>query len=124
MNTESEILKGVLSIVKNISDPQFQQKAWIEKKVQPYDFFEEAMHQLFDDYELADIISNYKVYDISNEQHKILADFYSALDQYTDEKMSWSQAVDPKEVLDDPRWHEIQKKAKEVLKAFNQEKTD
>ena len=49
---------------------------------------------------------------------KILNKFYNILNQYSYEKMSLLQIVDPKEILKDPRWHVIQKTAKEVLKAF------
>lgn len=122
MTTEEEILKGALSVIEQISDAEFQQKAWVEKKIHSYAFFEETMHQLFDDYELSDILNNYENYRISNEQHEILKKFYNTLNQYSDEKMSWIQNVDPTEILADPRWHEIQEMAKEVLKAFNYQK--
>lgn len=116
-------MKGILSVIESISNVPFQQKAWVENKVHPYAFFEESMHQLFDDYELSDVLDNYESYDISNEQYKILNKFYEVLDRYSDEKMSWLQTVDPKEILADPRWHEIQKMAKEVLEAFNYRKS-
>jgi hypothetical protein len=76
MSIEEEIVKGILSVIENISNAQLQQKTWVEGGGHPYAFFEETMHQVFDDYELA-------------------------------------------EILKDPRWHVIQKTAKEVLKAFN-----
>lgn len=119
MGIEEEVLEGMLSVIEKISNVQFQQKAWVENKVHQYAFFEETMHQLFDDYELADILNNYKLYGISNEQYKILNEFYKVLDRYSDEKMSWLQTTDPKQVLADSRWHEVQKMAKGVLKAFN-----
>ncbi len=119
MSIEEEILKGILSVIENISNAQFQQEAWVNNKVHPYAFFEESMHQLFDDYEFSEVLNNYKTYKISNDQYKILDRFYVLLDQYSDEKMSWLQTVDPKEILIDPRWHEIQKMAKKVLRSFN-----
>jgi hypothetical protein len=122
MSIEQEILKGILSIIENISNAQFQQKAWVENKVHPYAFFEESMHQLFDDYELSEVLDNYENYYISHEQYKILNKFYNVLNQYSDEKMSWLQTADPTKILADPRWHEIQKMATEVLKAFNYRK--
>ena len=122
MNIEQEILKGILSVIENISNTQFQQKAWIENQGNSYAFFEESMHQLFDDYELSDVLNNYKIYGISTDQYSILRLFYEYLDQYSNEKMSWVQTVDPKTILKDPRWHEIQKMAKEVLEAFNYQK--
>lgn len=123
MGIQEEIINGILSIIENISNSQFQQKAWVEKKVHYFAFFEESMHQLFDDYEFSDVLANYKNYDISNKQYKILNKFYEMLDCYSDEKMSSSQTVDPKEILADPRWHEIQNIAKEVLIAFNYRKS-
>lgn len=119
MNAHATILKGILSVVEHISNAQFQQRAWIEKAEHPYAFFEESMHQLFDDYEISEVLNNYELYGISDEQYKILQKFYKTLDQYSDEKMSWLHSVDPKEVLEDPRWHAIQKMAQEVLKAFH-----
>ena len=97
----------------------YKQKPWAGTKVHPYAFFEESMHQLFDDYELFDVLKNHKIYHISSDQYIILHKFYKILDQYSDEKMSWLQTVDPKKILEDPRWSEIQKMAKEVLEAFN-----
>ena len=114
MSREEEILKGILSIIEKISNAHYQQNAWIEKKAHPYAFFEETMHQLFDDFEFEEVLNNYKIYGISNEQHRILIKFYEILDQYSDEKMSWLQAVDSKEILEDSRWHEIQKIAKKM----------
>ena len=119
MSIEEEIVKGILSVIENISNAQLQQKTWVEGGGHPYAFFEETMHQVFDDYELAEILNNYENYGISNEQYKLLNKFYKLLNQYSHEKMSWLQTIDPKEILKDPRWHVIQKIAKEVLKAFN-----
>ena len=122
MSVEEEVLKGVLAVIENILNAHFQQKAWIEKNTTPYDFFEETMHRLFDDYELAEMVRNYKAYGISNEQYHLLNTFYEILDQYSDEKMSWLETVNPKEILADPKWHKIQKMAKKILKVFNYQK--
>jgi hypothetical protein len=122
MSIEENILNGILSVIEKISNAQFQKKAWVDNKVHPYAFFEESIHQLFDDYELSEVLDNYKIYAISNDQLIILKILYKSLDCYSDEKMSWMQAVDPKELLEDPRWHEIQKMAKDVLEAFNYQK--
>lgn len=122
MSVEKEILNGILSVIEKISNVQFQQIAWIEKKVHPYAFFEELMHNLFDDYELSEILNNYKIYGISKEQYNILFKFYLILDRFSNDKMSWFESVDPIEILKDPRWNEIQTVAKKVLKAFHYEK--
>lgn len=124
MNIETEILQGILSIIETISDPQFQQKAWVENAVNPYASFEESMHHLFDDYEIASVINNYEIYGISNSQYTNLNKFYKDIDRYSNEKMSWLDSADPKEILADPRWHEIQKLAKEVLEAFHYTKSN
>ena len=117
MNVEKKILEGILSVIEKISNIQYQQKAWIERKIL-YATFEETMHQLFDDYELNDVLHNYEVYRISNSQYKILNHFKAVVDRYSDEKMSWLGSVNPKEILEDSKWHEIQNMAKEVLEAF------
>jgi hypothetical protein len=122
MRIEEGILKGILVVIEKIADTRFQQAAWVENTVHPYAIFEESMHQLFDDYELSAVLSDYKNYGISDEQHVILNEFYDMLNQYSDEKMSWLQTVNPKELLTDPKWHKIQKTAKEVLKIFNYKK--
>ncbi len=77
------------------------------------------MHQLFDDYEIRDVLNDYKTYGISDSQYEILYQFYVAIDQFSSEKMSWSQFVDPLDVLTDPKWINIQYMAKKVLKAFD-----
>jgi len=123
MSIEQEILKGILSVIENISNAQFQRRAWVDNQEHPYAFFEESMHQLFDDYALSEVLDNYKLYAISDDQCSVLRLFYECLDQYSDEKMTWLQTVDPKELLADPRWSEIQKMAGEVLKAFNYHKS-
>jgi len=116
------ILKELLSVIEDISNIDFQQKGWIEKKIHPYCTFEETMHHFFDDYEAKEILDNYKDYNITIYQYKILLKFYYILHKYSEKKMSWHYSVNPKEILTDPKWHEIQKKAKEVLKAFNYQK--
>lgn len=121
MTAKEEIVAGILSLIEIVSNPQFQQAAWVEMKV-PHLFFEEVMNKLFDDYDFSEILDNYLYYNISKEQYKILKKFHEMLDQYADEKMSAISIVDPKEVLADPRWHAIQREAKEVLKAFHYQK--
>jgi len=118
-DVEKEILKGLLSTIENISNVDFQQKGWIEGKIHPYCFFEETMHQFFDDYEAKEVIDNYKDYGITHTQYKLLSKLYKYLDKYAEAKMSWYDSADPKQILADPKWHKIQKIAKEVLEVFN-----
>ena len=116
-------LKNIISIIDDISNIEFQKKAWVNKEVHPYATFEETMHQLFDDFELEEVLSDYECYEITNEQYNILNKFYEALDVYSDKHMSWDESVDPKKILNDPKWHKIVKMAKEVLIAFDYKKS-
>lgn len=102
----------VLSILENISHSQVHQKAPIDKKVRPHAFLEEIMQHLFNDSAFKDVLNNYKLYDLSNEQYYLLKKFYEALTQYL-------EYADSTQLFKDPKGHQIQEMAKEVLKAFN-----
>lgn len=89
------------------------------KKITSLCFFEETIHQIFDDYDLAEILEEHKKYEISEQQLALLEKFMHSLDEYSEEKMSWLYEANPQEIINDPKWHKIQKLAKEGQKIFN-----
>ena len=119
MNTEKVILQSLLSVIAEIADANFQQFAWVEGKKHIYCSFEESMHQFFDDLNAKDVIEKFHSYGITDIQLKALSELYQHLDEYSDEKMSWHETANPVEILNDPKWHNIQTLAQTTLKAFD-----
>jgi hypothetical protein len=111
VSVEEVILKGILSIVGYVANASLQQKVWVVREGDSHTPFAEIMRQLFDDYDLENVLNDYKTYGISNKQYEILNRFYKVLGRCLDEKMLWVQRIDQGELL--------QAMAKEVLKAFN-----
>ncbi|GAB4191072.1 MAG: hypothetical protein Tsb0015_12780 [Simkaniaceae bacterium] len=112
---KKKFLNDILTTIKYIFDFK------IEKKMSKTDFFSfadtffENLINDFDDYAIKYILKNYEKYGISYKQYKILKKFYENLEKYSEE-LNWDNA---EEIFNNPKWHEIQAMAKEVLTAFH-----
>jgi hypothetical protein len=112
-DSRKTILKRCLETIEGISDVEYQKRVWIRGEGPECDDFDEQMVFFFDDGE--PIFESYKDFGISDEQYQLLMKFHGVLDVFSDE-MLYHPA---QEIISDPRWHEIQKMAKEVLKSFD-----
>lgn len=109
------ILNGILDIVSTISDKEYQEKAWIMGvELEGGYSYDEAVCQFFDETE--SILNEYKDYRITKDQYYILRNFLDKFAGFSS-KNHW-----PPEFIDTPKWDEITKMAKDVLKAFNYKK--
>lgn len=108
------ILKEHLRNIAGISDIEYQKRVWIKGLGPECDDFTETVCHFFDDGD--PILSNYKEYNISENQYIILNKFRELFKKFADSHDS------PEEFIDTPEWGEIMKMAKEVLEAFNYKK--
>ncbi len=117
-NIEAEILKGLLYVIANIADPEYQNRIWIKGEGPQCSSFEETMCNFFDDYEAEDVLNKYKKYGLSSRQYRMLKKFYKCLRNYSDKTTAFYDI----EIVNDLKWHKIQKMAKEVLEVFDYKK--
>lgn len=120
MNIKLSILKSLLDVVSTISDLKYQERVWIKGLGPECSSFEETMCNFFDDFNAEEILINYKEYNISDKQYQILLKFYNRLRKFSDKTPS---LVHEENIIFDPKWTEIRKLAKDVLKVFDYKKT-
>lgn len=124
MMTKSQWIENILAIVKQISDAEYQKRAWINYEFNYPCHFEEMISKLYDDGDLRNFIDNYsKKFTITEKQIESLKTLCKELDDYCDRPDIYIDNVsykkfDEKKILSDPEWHKIRNLAKEVLKAF------
>lgn len=73
------------------------------------------MNDFFDDGE--PILQNYQDYGLSQNQYRFLKKFYDEFRIFADNNDS------PENFIDTPEWEKIMNMAKEVLEAFNYQRT-
>ena len=110
-----DILNFVIGRVSDVADKDYQRRVWIKGEGPECDDFTETVCQFFD---LADpLLEKYKEYHLPENQYQILKNF-------RDEFEAFSNKNDYPEVfIDTPEWTRITEMAKEVLKAFNYQKS-
>ncbi len=110
-------MRNLLDIVTVLSDLEWQQKAWIENSIpNVWSFWEETMCQFFDDCFIDDFLNNYNPnYGLSGPQVAALWKLRNILDDYCERN---PRTMAAKDVLSDPRWHEVVACANETFKAF------
>jgi len=111
---KTQVIEGFLEMLKDVADPAFQEDAWL-KKIPTYwrgfedlraDFMEYGYHEVFD---------NYEQFGLTENQVKILQQFYKEYDEYSYRK--YDENI--KEILADPKWHKIRQFAQKVIDEFN-----
>jgi hypothetical protein len=104
------MIENLLEIIGDISDKDYQIRAWIKGKGPGTDFTETTC-QFFDFSE--PVLSNYKIYDITEHQHSLLEKFYNHLNEFSQNNSG------PPDFIDSLEWQEIMDEAKAVLTAFH-----
>lgn len=105
-----QMLINLLEIISDISDKDYQKRAWINGEPPGTDF-DETVCQFVD---IGDqILENYQNFGITDSQYQILRKFRDIFGAFWEDN-SW-----PPFFIDSPEWNEIIEMAKEVLKAFN-----
>lgn len=110
------ILKEFLRNISHIADKEYQKRVWILGKGPECDDFDETCCRFFD---IGDpMLHNYQEYKISDIQYAVLMNFHREFQLFADEHYG------PEEFIDTPEWARIMEMAKEVLQAFNYQKTE
>ncbi len=105
-----QIMTAFIQIISDISDKEYQTRAWIRGEgPNGIDFDETCI--IFSNY-ADDIIDKYKEFGLTESQHEILKDFRDQFDAFSSNNY-W-----PPEFIDTPEWDRIVEIANNVLKAF------
>ena len=110
------ILNEFLRNVSGISNKEYQKRIWIIGEGPEVDSYDDAVCDFF--LECDSILENHKDFGITENQCQVLKKFRDKFEEFSDEN-DW-----PPEFIDTPEWNEITKMAKDVLKAFNYQKSD
>ncbi len=106
-------MNDLLDTIKTISDLNYQREGWLGGTLPNW---EETMCQFFDDACIDDFLNDYEPeYGLSGPQVAALWKLRNIMRKYSD---ATPQTMDAKDVLADPRWHEVAACAKETLKVF------
>ena len=114
----------LLKLIQNISDSEYQKKAWIECSIpNVVDSWEETICMFFDDTDIDEFLKILMPelnpeFGVSTHQIEQLWKLRNIVDSYNS-KVPKYRYVDPKKVLADPEWHKVVECAKETLKAFD-----
>lgn len=115
INARKQILDGFLNNLHGISNKEYQKRVWTEKRGPECDSFVEAVCDFFDLGEY--IFNNPQGYNITDRQYKLLVKFRDEIQVFADDNDF------PQEFINTPEWERIMNLAKEVLEAFNYQKT-
>ena len=103
--------------IRCISDINFQRQTWIKNSI-PNVFYtwEECMCRFFDDQNIDEFLADIDPqFGLSQQQIDELWKLRNIMRKYSD---ATPQTMDPRDVIADPRWHEVVACAQETLKAF------
>ncbi|NNM44025.1 MAG: hypothetical protein HKM07_06745 [Chlamydiae bacterium] len=112
---KKDILNGFIDILTRISSREFQKRVWIRGEGPECDSFDDVVCEFFGEDEA--ILAKYKDFGITDFQYQLLVKFRDAFRAFTDKNNY------PEKFIDTPEWTRITEMAKEVLKAFNYQKT-
>lgn len=116
LDPSKAILKQTLLYrIYKLARPEFQERAWINEQRKIENPFQSLMRDFFEISQARELISSYHIYEITEEQRDKLVQLYSALANYL-ESVEDQSAL--QEILNDPKWHQIQKLAQEAIKIF------
>lgn len=110
---EKDIKNFLVSVIKEISDQEFQERIWLRGEGPEISSADELFCNFFDDINIEEVMKNYKKYEISNSQLNLLQKLYKLMREYSDNSPI---TLDPIVVLSDPKWQKIREFANEVYK--------
>lgn len=109
------IIDEMLKKIWNISNSEYQLRIWVKGEGPEVDSFEETICQFYDACE--EVLEKYEIYHLTRKQYEILLEFVNNLNVFLD---SVSEIVHEEiEIIPNPKWHEIQQKALQVLAIFD-----
>jgi hypothetical protein len=117
MMAYDEWLKKLISVVKDISDKEYQERVWLRGEGPEVDSWEEMICRFFDDYDGDNFVDNHMApAGLSENQQQSLRSFRDELDAYSERiKDDYSLQT----ILNDPDWQRIRDvTAKQTLQCF------
>ena len=117
--TKKEIVEGLLDTISGIADIKYQERIWIKGKGPEVDDYTETSCYITAEGE--DIVKNYQFFGITESQYSPLKRFYDIYENFDDNDYFTFKTEN--ELIHSPQWKVVVDAAKEVLKAFNYEKT-
>lgn len=110
-------IDGVLGVVDNIQDLEYQKRVWLRGEGPEVSTFGDTVCNFFDDYDADGLLARSpKESGLTELQYTKLKEFRDVLNEYSD-KIFAAKSSDAF-ILADPRWDEIRALAQQVLDAF------
>lgn len=112
---KKQILISVLEVIKHISNKEYQTRVWIRGEGPEVDDLDETCCSFFGDGD--PLLKNYKDFGLTESQYYLLRKFRDKFRSFSNENNH------PQEFIDTPEWEKIMNLAKEVLEAFNYQRS-
>lgn len=110
-----EWLKDVRSVIREIADPEFQERVWVRGEGPEVSSWTEAMCKLFDDYHFDDFLDkDWQQFGLSSQLHESLDCLRIQLNEYEEKETD-------AEIVSDSKWQKNMNIAKEVLLHLDRE---
>ena len=120
-----EMRHELIETLKALSDREYQQLAWVQKKFPggiEYDEFDCAVHFLFDDTHLAENPEDYIGYCIKSKQEaQLILTVTRSIDRLLSEL---GNDLSDLEYISSPLWEEVVRSAKQAYKAIKANSVD
>ena len=104
--------KNIYSAIRNISDFNYQRKSWFGKSARHVSSFSEMVNILYDDCFFEDFMMEYSFVKGNSE-------FYLELKQFDELIENYNPTYDEREIIDDPKWHQIVNQAQIIMKIWD-----
>jgi hypothetical protein len=115
-----QIVEGFIDIFTRIASKEYQKRVWVKGEGPEVDDFDDTVNDFCG--ECDSILENYKDFQITDKQYQLLANFRDVFDKFVTESKHYPSPYFP-DSIDTPKWGKIMEMAKEVLLAFNYQKT-
>src|SRR3990172_396341 len=110
-------IQNIVDVIVQIADPLFQEKAWVQGKTFLSISFNETVCQLYEDWKFEKFLKDCEQKkDLPEDLLVELKRLFKSLDIYINEHEPYS--VNEVDMLKDPKWHQIQKKAQHIIDKF------
>ncbi len=121
MNSDRrQILDSFLENIAGISDQKYQERVWVRIEGPECDDIDDTILDFFDDGN--PILDNFRDFEITDTQHRILMELHKKLDIFTKTYGVFYPYKSTEQLINTPEWLEIRELAKTVLQAFNYQK--
>ena len=104
---------NIFGVLERIADESYQRLAWFNRHAE-VSSPDELINQLFDDYLFEDFIESQEV-DLPRNARDAARAFSVSLSAFCDQT---PQILDPREIIDDPRWTRIRQEAQSLLRVL------